>query len=199
MVCSALHYYTFFFLFVSAALMSIDSSLEEAGELMGASRWRILRKITLPLVVPAILSGFIMTFSKVLGTFGGPNILGTPVRYYVVATMIRGSMGVGDKADGFVLAIVLIMFSVITIWINQKLIGTRRSYETIGGRGFMAQLSKLGKIKIVMFIASITFQILVIVVPLGLLIWSSLMLQDGNYSLSNLSLQHWIGGAGHNL
>lgn len=56
-----------------------------------------------------------MTFSKVLGTFGEPNILGSPVRYYVVATMIRGSMGVGDKADGFVLAIVLILFSVITI------------------------------------------------------------------------------------
>jgi iron(III) transport system permease protein len=195
-VCSALHYYTFFFLFVSAALMSIDSSLEEAGELMGASRWRILRKITLPLVVPAILSGFIMTFSKVLGTFGGPNILGTPVRYYVVATMIRGSMGVGDKADAFVLAIVLIMFSVITIWINQKLIGTRKSYETIGGRGFMAQLSKLGVMKRVLFVAVIIFQILVIVVPLGLLIWSSLMLQDGNYSLSNLSLQHWIGARG---
>jgi iron(III) transport system permease protein len=195
-ICSALHYYTFFFLFVSAALMSIDSSLEEAGDLMGASRWRILRKITLPLVVPAILSGFIMTFSKVLGTFGGPNILGTPVRYYVVATMIRGSMGVGDKADGFVLAIVLIMFSVITIWINQKLIGTRKSYETIGGRGFMAQLSKLGMMKRVMFVAAIIFQILVIVIPLGLLIWSSLMLQDGNYSLSNLSLQHWIGARG---
>ena len=195
-ICSALHYYTFFFLFVSAALMSIDSSLEEAGELMGASRWRILRKITLPLVLPAILSGFIMTFSKVMGTFGGPNILGVPVRYYIVATMIRGSMGVGDKADGFVLAIVLILFSVITISINQKLIGTRKSYETIGGRGFMAQLSKLGITKHVMFIVVITFQILVIVLPLGLLIWSSLMLQDGNYSLSNLSLQHWIGERG---
>jgi iron(III) transport system permease protein len=195
-ICSALHYYTFFFLFVSAALMSIDSSLEEAGELMGASRWRILRKITLPLVVPAILSGFIMTFSKVLGTFGGPNILGAPVRYYVVATMIRGSMDVGDMADGFVLAIVLILFSVITIWINQKLIGTRKSYETIGGRGFMAQLSKLGVMKRVMFVAVIIFQILVIVVPLGLLIWSSLMLIDGNYSIDNLSLQHWIGERG---
>ena len=195
-ICSALHYYTFFFLFVSAALMSIDSSLEEAGELMGASRWRILRKITLPLVLPAILSGFIMTFSKVMGTFGGPNILGVPVRYYTVATMIRGSMGVGDVADGFVLAIVLILFSVITISINQQLIGTRKSYETIGGRGFMAQLSKLGITKHAIFIAVITFQILVIVLPLGLLIWSSLMLQDGNYSLSNLSLQHWIGARG---
>jgi iron(III) transport system permease protein len=196
MICSALHYYTFFFLFVSAALMSIDSSLEEAGDLMGASRWRILRKITFPLVMPAILSGFIMTFSKVMGTFGGPNILGTPVRYYVVATMIRGSMGVGDKADGFVLAIVLIMFSVITIMLNQKLVGTRRSYETIGGRGFMAQVSKLGNMKKVFSAAVLVFQIMVIVLPLGLLIYSSVMLQDGNYSLSNLSLQHWIGERG---
>jgi len=192
-ICAALHYYTFFFLFVSAALMSIDSNLEEAGELMGASRWRILRKITFPLVLPAILSGFIMTFSKVMGTFGGPNILGTPVRYYVVATMIRGSMGVGDKADSFVLAIVLILFSVITISLNQRLIGTRKSYETIGGRGFVAQVSKLGKKKYALRTAVIIFQILVIVLPLGLLILSTVMLRDGNYSFSNLSLQHWIG------
>lgn len=50
-VSSALHYYTFFFLFVAAALLSIDSSLEEAGELAGAGRWRIMRKITFPLVI----------------------------------------------------------------------------------------------------------------------------------------------------
>jgi iron(III) transport system permease protein len=164
--------------------------------LMGASRWRILRKITFPLVIPAILSGFVMTFSKVLGTFGGPNILGTPVRYYVVATMIRGSMGVGDQADGFVLAIVLIMFSIITISLNQRLIGTRKSYETIGGRGFVAQVSKLGRMKGAARVVVLTFQVLVIVLPLGLLLLSTVMLRDGNYSLSNLSLQHWIGARG---
>jgi iron(III) transport system permease protein len=195
-ICSALHYYTFFFLFVSAALMSVDSSLEEAGDLMGASRWRILRKITFPLVIPAVLSGVIMTFSKVMGTFGGPNILGTPVNYYVLATMLRGSLGIGDKADAFVLAIVLILFAITTISLNQRLIGTRRSYETIGGRGFMAQLSKLGKMKRVLLTAVIIFQILVIAVPLGLLVYSSFMLIDGNYSLSNLTLQHWIGPRG---
>ncbi|MBN1660187.1 MAG: iron ABC transporter permease, partial [Anaerolineae bacterium] len=196
MICSALHYYTFFFLFVSAALMSIDSNLEEAGELAGASRRRILRKITFPLVMPAILSGVIMTFSKVMGTFGGPNILGTPVRYYVVATMIRGSIGVGDKADGFVLAIILILFSLVIINMNQRLVGTRKSYETIGGRGFVAQVTKLGNSRKILLGCVIVFQILVIVVPIGLLVWSSLMLQDGNYSLDNLSLQHWIGPRG---
>ncbi len=195
-ICSALHYYTFFFLFVSAALMSIDSSLEESGELMGASRWRILRKITFPLVLPAILSGFVMTFSKVMGTFGGPNILGAPVRYYVVSTMIRGSIGVGDRADGFVLALVLILLSLLIITLNQRLIGTRKSYETIGGRGFVAQATKLLKWRKVFFVGVIIFQALVIIIPIGLLVWSSFMLQDGNYSLSNLSLQHWIGERG---
>lgn len=194
-ICSALHYYTFFFLFTSAALMSIDSNLEEAGELMGASRLRILRKITLPLVLPALLSGFIMTFSKVMGTFGGPNILGTPVRYYVVATMLRGSLAAGDKADAFVLGIVLILFAILIISFNQKLVGTRKSYETIGGRGFVAQASKLRKMKNVAFIGVIIFQILVLVLPLGLLVLSSVMLRSGDYSLSNLSLQHWIGEA----
>ncbi len=168
-ICCALHYYTFFFLFVSAALMSIDSNLEEAGELAGASRWRILRKITFPLVMPAILSGFIMTFSKVMGTFGGPNILGIQVKYYVVATMIRASIAIGDKADAFVLAIVLVLFSMTIIWLNQRLVGTRKSYETIGGRGFVAQVSKLGRMKRAVMIGAIIFQILVIVVPLGLL------------------------------
>jgi iron(III) transport system permease protein len=195
-ICSALHYYTFFFLFVSAALMSIDSNLEEAGDLMGASRWRILRKITMPLVLPAILSGFIMTFSKVMGTFGGPNLLGSPVRYYVVSTMVRGSLAAGEAGDAFVLAIVLIMFAMVTIFINQRLVGTRRSYETIGGRGFVAQVSKLGKMKRVFQIAVIIFQILVIAIPIGLLLWNTLMLVDGNYNFNNFTLQHWVGAGG---
>jgi iron(III) transport system permease protein len=195
-ICCALHYYTFFFLFVSAALMSIDSNLEEAGELAGASRWRILSKITFPLVLPAMLSGVLMTFSKVMGTYGSPRILGLPVRYYVIATMIKGSIGLQDYADGYVLGIVLILFSLIIVNLNQRLIGTRRSYETIGGRGFVANVTKLGRFKRPIFIAVIVFQLLVIFVPLGLLAISTVMLRDGAYSLDNLSLQHWIGERG---
>jgi len=192
-ICCALHYYTFFFLFVSAALMSIDSNLEEAGELMGANRWRILRKITLPLVLPALLSGFIMTFSKVMGTFGGPNILGSPVKYYVVSTMIRGSLAAGDKSDAFVLAIVLILFAMVTISFNQRLVGTRRSYETIGGRGFVANQSKLRNMKKIILTGVIIFQLLVLLVPLGLLTYDTFLLRTGDYSFDNLTLQNWIG------
>jgi len=194
-ICCALHYYTFFFLFVSAALMSIDSNLEEAGELMGANRWRILRKITLPLVLPALLSGFIMTFSKVMGTFGGPNILGSPVKYYVVSTMLRGSLAAGDRADAFVLGIVLILFAMITISFNQRVVGTRRSYETIGGRGFVATPSKLRNWKKIILTIVIIFQLAVLVIPLGLLTYDTFLLRSGDFSFDNLTLQNWIGEA----
>lgn len=192
-ISSALHYYTFFFLFTAAALMSIDSSLEEAGELMGASRWRILRKITFPLIVPALLSGCIMTFSKTMGTFGGPNVLGVPVRYYTVSTMIRSNMNLGNYADGFVLAITLILFAMVTVYINQRVVGTRKSYETIGGRGFMAQRTKLRNWKVLLTVLVVIFQIVIAFVPLALLALDTFMLESGNYSLSNLTLHHWIG------
>jgi len=194
-ICVALHYYTFFFLFVSAALMSIDSNLEEAGELMGANRWRILRKITLPLVLPAMLSGVIMTFSKAMGTFGTPNILGSPVRYYVMSTMMRGSLAAGDKADAFVLGIVLIMFAIVTISLNQRLVGTRRSYETIGGRGFVATPSKLRNWKNIILTMVIVFQLAVLLIPLGLLTYDTFLLRSGDFSFDNLTLHNWIGEA----
>jgi len=192
-VSSALHYYTFFFLFVSAALLSIDSSLEEAGELAGAGRWRIMRKITFPLVVPALASGFIMTFSKTMGTFGGPNVLGVPVRYYTLSTMLRSNTGVGDYGNGFVLAIVLILFAMTTVMLNQKLVGTRKRYETIGGRGFMAQKVKLRNFKGLITAIVVVFQFIIAVLPLALLLYSTFMLRTGNYSLSNFTLAHWIG------
>ncbi len=192
-VSSGLHYYTFFFLFVSAALLSIDSSLEEAGELMGAGRWRIMRKITFPLVIPAIASGFIMTFSKTMGTFGGPNVLGVPVQYYTLSTMLRSNTTIGSYGDAFVLAIVLILFAMVTIMLNQKVVGTRKSYETIGGRGFMAQKVKLRNYKVLFTILVVVFEFIIAVLPLALLIYSTLMLRSGNYSFSNFTLEHWIG------
>ena len=152
-----------------------------------------MRKITFPLVLPALASGFIMTFSKTMGTFGGPNVLGVPVRYYTLSTMLRSNTGIGNYGDGFVLAIVLILFAITTIMLNQKLVGTRKSYETIGGRGFMAQKVKLRNFKFILTTIVIIFQFIIAILPLVLLIYSTLMLRTGNYSLSNLTLAHWIG------
>ncbi|MGA9397021.1 MAG: iron ABC transporter permease [Anaerolineaceae bacterium] len=192
-ISSGLHYFPFFFLFVSAALISIDSNLEEAAEMMGASRGKILRIITFPLVLPAILSGFIMTFSRVMGTFGGPNVLGVPVRYYTLSTMIRAHMRLGNNADAFVLALMLIFLAMITVYINQKTIGTKKSYETIGGRGLVIKQVKLRNWKPLLTIIVIVIELMIAVFPVGLLLWNTFMKNTGDYSLTNFTLQHWIG------
>jgi iron(III) transport system permease protein len=193
MISSGMHYYAFFFLFVSTALMSIDSNLEEAASLMGAKRGRILTKITFPLVLPALLSGFIMTFSRVMGTFGGPNVLGVPVRYYTLSTMIRANMNLGSQADGFVLSLMLIALAMITVYINQKAIGTKKSFETIGGRGLVINQVKLKNWKYILTVLMIGIELIIAILPAGLLLWNTFMKVSGDYSLSNFTLHHWIG------
>lgn len=134
-VTLTLHYAPFTYLLVAGALASVDAQLEEAGEVLGASRATILRRITFPLILPALLSGFILTFSRALGTFGTPYFLGAPVRYFTVPTMIYSSMVTRTFATGYILAVVLIAVSALVIYANQRVLGTRKSFVTIAGRG----------------------------------------------------------------
>lgn len=187
------HYYTFFYLLIAVSLSSINSSLEETADILGASRFTILRKITFPLVLPAILSALILTFSKSMGTFGAAAFLGLPVKYYTIATMLYGSMKNRMISDAYVLSLILIIISSLTIYFNQRAIGKRKSYATIGGKDSRKNLNPLGRWKIPAVAAVFLFMFSAGIFPLLLLLWQTFMLQDGNYSLSNLTTHYWFG------
>ncbi|TBL75791.1 iron ABC transporter permease [Paenibacillus thalictri] len=193
------HYYTFFYLLIAVALSSINSSLEEMADILGASRLTILRKITFPLVLPAILSAFILTFSKTMGTFGVAAFLGLPVKYYTIATMLYGSMKNRLISDAYVLSLILIIISSVTIYINQRAIGRRKSYATIGGKDSRKTLTPLGKWKVPAIAGVMLFMISAGVFPLLLLLWQSFMLHDGDYSLGNLTTHFWVGDSDFNI
>lgn len=188
-----LHYYSFAFLLLSGALVSLDSSLEESAELFGASRFRVLRKITLPLMMPAFLSAFILTFSRSLGTFGTPAFLGRPVRYFTLATMLYSNVSQGLFADGFILALVLIVMSAVTIYFNQRMIGARKGFHTIAGKGFRGRPTPLRGWKYPILALVLAFLALGVFLPVGVLFYRSVMFFEGNYALSNLTLHYWIG------
>ncbi len=192
----SLHYFPYTFLLVSAALTSIDSRLEESGEILGASRGYILRRITLPLVIPAILSSFILTFSRTIGVFGTPYFLGSPVRFFTLPTQIYSSISNRNSASGFILAFILIGISAIIIFINQKMVGERKSFVTIGGKGFIVSRIPLGKYKY--YILPIVFFIILIsvVLPILLLTIETVSLYPGNYSFENLTYRFWLGKGG---
>ncbi len=189
----SLHYYAFAFLLVSGALQSLDARLEESGEMLGASRWQVLRRITFPLVVPAILSAFILTFSRAMGSFGTPAFLGNPVRYYVLSTTLYNNIQSRLQADGFVLGLVLIAISIVTIYFNQRIIGVRKSYVTLTGKGFTSTPVRLRAFKYPILILILLFLFVSVFAPLGFLGYQSLMLNKNSYALDNLTLHFWIG------
>ncbi|GGI44821.1 ABC transporter permease [Paenibacillus marchantiophytorum] len=187
------HYYTFFYLLIAVSLSSINASLEETADILGASRFTILRRITFPLVLPAILSALILTFSKSMGTFGAAAFLGLPVKYYTIATMLYGSMKNRMISDAYVLSLILIIISSLTIYINQRAIGKRKSYATIGGKDSRKNLNPLGIWKAPSVVLVFLFMFSAGIFPMLLLLWQTFMLQDGNYSLSNLTTHYWFG------
>lgn len=188
-----LHYYAYTYLLVSSALNSINSELEEMGEIQGAGKAMILRKITLPLVLPAILSAVILTFSKAIGTFGTINYLGSPVQYYTLSSQLYMNINSRDTQTGFAMAILMIIIASIAVFVNQKLIGSRKSYATIGGKGGRSTLIGLGKVgRPVITAALFVFFAVGIIMPIVILVMESFMLKEGIYSLDNFTLHYWI-------
>ena len=189
-----LHYYAYTYLLVSAALNSINSELEEMGEIQGAGKAMILRRITLPLVLPAMLSAVILTFSKAIGTFGTINYLGSPVQYYTLSSQLYMNSKSLNTQTAFAMAIIMICIASLAVFINQKLIGARKSYATIGGKGGRSTLIGLGRVgRPVITALLFVFFAVGIIMPILILILESCMLKEGTYSLSNFTLHYWIG------
>lgn len=188
-----LHYYAYAYLLVSAALNSINSELEEMGEIQGAGKARILRNITLPLVLPAMLSAIILTFSKAIGTFGVINYLGSKVNFVTLSSQLYSNNKSQNTQTAFAMAIIMIAIASISVFINQKLIGSRKSYATIGGKGGRSTLLRLGGAKPVITVILFIFFAVGIILPIVILVIDSFMLQEGNYSLSNFTTYYWVG------
>ncbi|NLA53432.1 MAG: iron ABC transporter permease, partial [Clostridiales bacterium] len=190
----SIHYYAYSYLLVSAALRSVNSELEEMGEIVGARKSQILRRITLPLILPALLSSLILTFSKTMGTFGVPSFLGLKVGYYTISTSLYSKIS-SEKGVAFCISISLILLASINIFINQKLIGSRKSYATIGGKGARSTPMRLGAWKYPLTVALFIFLAVSVLLPLCILLYQTFMLKEGVYSLSNFTLHYWIGEA----
>ena len=196
-LCMSMHYYAFSYIMVSGALRSINSELEEMGEIQGASKAQILRHITLPLILPSVLSATVMTISKSIGTYGVPANLGNRIGYYTLATKMRNFIDQGPQAVGYAMSIVLVLLAAVIIFSNQRIVGVRKSYATVSGKGGRATLMPLGKAKKPLMAFLMVFLFLAMVVPFFVLIMETFQITTGaGYGLDNLTLYNWIGKSG---
>lgn len=181
------------YLLVSGALSSVNSEVEEMADIMGASRARLLRKVTFPLVLPAMLSGFILSFASTMGSFSTPALLGSRVGYDTIATMLVSSLRTRDFNAGYIITLVLIVVVAVAVFVNQRMIGLRRSYATIMGKGGRSNLLPLGRAKYPLLVFLIAFLTISVFIPMFVLLMDTVMLVPGIYSWSNFTLHYWIG------
>jgi len=198
-ICLALHYYAYAYLLVSGALMTVDSELEEAGAICGLSRFKRLVKITMPLLLPALGSAVVLTFIRIIGTFGTPALLGLPVRFFTFSTQIYASLNARNAGDGYVLALVLVALAVLFIYINSRVLGVRKSFVTLTGKGFRQRPIRLGAWRAPLTFLCGLFVAATVFLPLFLLAWESMLIKPGEYGFDNLTLHYWIGKAGSDL
>lgn len=110
--------YVYFFLFTSAALTRLDPSLMEASAALGASRWRTLARVTLPMLMPAIGGAALLVFMTSMGSFSAPYVFGGGFR--VLTTQIFASKLNGDLPIAAVETVILAAVSIVFLWLLQR-------------------------------------------------------------------------------
>ncbi len=189
------YYFPFVFMQVVSALERMDPTLEESARIAGAKQMTVIRKITLPLVLPAISAGALLILISSLAHFGVPSILGfsqgiytLPTRIYAVISRSGGSFE--GIRQGAALSIMLVLVVSIALIIQKKVLSSG-SYDIIKGKSMRPTLIKLRGAKIPLLLLAVITLIFIVVVPLvmiflvGLVKAYGLALVPENFTLAN--------------
>jgi iron(III) transport system permease protein len=140
----ACYAFPYVFVLVANALDRIPADLEDASAILGGSRASTLRRVTLPLVLPALLAGALVAFLQSLTLFGTPAILALPAGFHVITTKIWSLFQYPPNPHlAAAAALPLLLVTILLLRGRQMLLG-RRSYAVIGGKSGAPRLVALG-------------------------------------------------------
>ena len=186
--------YTFpvVFIMTGAALTATPPDLEEAARIAGASRWHVVRDVTLPLAAPAILGGFILAFLETVVLFGAPAMLALPARFHVMTTQLWAFFHYPPKVEvAAAYAMPLLVAAAGLLWVQRRLLG-RRTFTTVGGRAAPPRPIALGPWRGVALAGVAVVLTCAILLPYLALLRAALAKAWGlGWSLENLTLRNF--------
>ncbi|WP_153463384.1 ABC transporter permease [Sediminibacillus terrae] len=184
-----IQFYPHIYLYVSGALKTMDSSLEEASSSLGSTKWRKLRTITLPLIFPTLSTGALMVFMASFADFGTPMLLGQGTKLLPILAYEQfiNEMG-SNPAMASTLSMILLAVSTTILFLQRYLV-TRKSYS-------MSSMTepKLIKLKPVQKFFAMLFIGLVIcvsMIPQATVITTSFLKTNGPVFTSEFSLDSY--------
>lgn len=190
----SLHVFAFVYLLTHGALQTLDAPLEESAQILGADRWTITRRVTLPLVAPAITGGALLAAVESLALFGPQAFLGSPAKIVFLPTRIYGTLGSYPPrlADASALSLMLVILTVVGLTVQRRYLD-RRSFVTVSGRGVRTRTARLGVGKWALLALCVVVVAFSAILPLGVLVtaafsksWTSLP-TPGNLTLHNFN------------
>lgn len=136
--------FPYVFTLVSNALDRVPSDLEDASAILGGKAMTTLRKVTIPMVLPAMLAGTLIAILQALTMFGSPAIIALPAGFHVITTKIWSLFQFPPK-PGLAAAAALPLLVVTVILLRaQKAILGRRGYTVLGGKSGAPRITPLG-------------------------------------------------------
>ena len=185
----AIHGYPLVFLLMSAAFRNMDASLEEAALTAGSTSWYSFRKITLPLVRPAVVSVLLITFIRAIETFEVPALIGMPAHVSVMTTKIYLALHQFPSDFGLAgaYAVTLLVISTIGILAYSRITRSEGRYATVTGKNYRPRPVELGTMRYLTCAIALLIFLLSIVCPVCVLIWSSLIPYYGVPSVELMS------------
>ncbi|MCC6869048.1 MAG: iron ABC transporter permease [Burkholderiales bacterium] len=171
-------------------LTNMDSSLEEASRIAGVSMASTLFRVTLRLLTPALLSGFILTFTISLSLYGIPQILGIDV----VSVAIRQSiLVVNDMKTASVLSIAVTLIALAAVALYRRSIAMQKRYITVGARGARSDMFPVGRWKYLIVFLVFAYGLIAFILPYATLLYVS-VLRNITHGLTseNLTASHYV-------
>jgi iron(III) transport system permease protein len=185
------------YLIIAPAMASFDVSLEESSRVFGAGAWRTLMRVTLPVLRPAILAAVVLGIVRSLASYAVPRVLGTPGRVDVLATYLYEMIATGyspDYGKAAALGMSALATSVLLIWAYRVLTAESGKFVTISSRGWRPTLIALGRMRMPLFAAVALLSLLVIVLPVAALLYTSFVpysMVPGAQAFAQMSWRHW--------
>jgi iron(III) transport system permease protein len=164
------------FLMVSAALYSMDPSLEESARVAGSSNMQIAWRITLPIVRPALLASAMLNFVRAIESFDTPAIIALPARIEVFTTKIyREAIGAFPPNQNLAAAygVTLLFITMVFVYFYRRMTAHSERYVTVTGRGYRPMIIDLGPWRYAASALAATILILIVVLPALVLIYVS--------------------------
>ncbi len=193
LVVLGLHYAPFAYILIGGIFRNMDANLEEAATILDTPKWKIMTRITLPMVKPAILSTILLVFGSAMGSYPVPHYLG-------LTTLSTKYVSMNSKYTGeaSILAIIMMVFGIAIMLLNQISLTSRKNYTTVTGKSGQISKIDLGPAKWIIAVVLVCTTFFTSIFPILLFAFETFLPNPGDYSflytgdMANLTTKWWI-------